>query len=168
MPMPEELITGYQFMEDGTYAGVYKFPKNKDQQYYTHMPPFTTLVPPPDAPAGKVAKWNGASWGLVNLPLPQWLVDFDFPPPNRLELPYIQRMKNAGVYLRFIQAYFDRGLITENTEAAFDALVQAGVDSRAADHALALTMIYPRTLPITPPANPVPPTPAIYPVPMPP
>ncbi len=159
------MVTGYQYLEDGTFVGVYKFPRNGDVADYIHMPPLTTLLPPPAMPAGKIAKWTGTAWSLINAPLPQWLVDFDFPSPDRLEIPYIARMKNAGVYGLFVKAYFDKGLVPSADPAAFDLLVGAGADSRAADRIKALATMFPRTLPVA--DAPVVATPAIYPPPQP-
>lgn len=132
-----DTVTGYSYMADGTYAGEYVFPRNKDKEEI-HVPPFTTLVPPPMILAGKKATWNGLAWALSDLPLPQWLEDYEYPQPGWLELPYIARMKKAGVYELFVHAYFVKGFIPEDSVAAFDALVQAGVDQRIADHQRAL------------------------------
>ncbi len=130
--MAETLITGYNYMEDGTFSGVYKFPKNGDKEA-VHLPPFTTLTPPPFIPAGKKAVWTGAAWLLQTLPLPMWLQEYDFQPPTWFEVPFINRLKAAGVYEIFVHAYFLRGIIAEDSTAYFDTLVQQGVAQRAAD-----------------------------------
>ena len=60
----EEIITGYQYgPEHGDFRCVYEFPNNMDKEEI-HMPPFTTLVPPPEIPNGMLAYWNGTEWEL--------------------------------------------------------------------------------------------------------
>ena len=61
----EEMITGYQYGPiKGDFRCIYEFPNNLDKEEI-HMPPFTTLVAPPDEiPVGKIACWNGTSWEL--------------------------------------------------------------------------------------------------------
>lgn len=63
--MNEEYITGYQYNpETGEYRGEYKFPNNKDKEE-VHMPPNTTLTPPPgDVPSGLVPCWKDDAWVL--------------------------------------------------------------------------------------------------------
>jgi hypothetical protein len=63
----EEIITGYQYgPTNGEFRCVYEFPNNLDKEEI-HMPPFTTLVAPPEEiPAGQLACWNGTSWELKN------------------------------------------------------------------------------------------------------
>lgn len=40
------MLTGYQWGDDNSYIGTYLFPNNEDQEY-VHLPPRTTLIPPP-------------------------------------------------------------------------------------------------------------------------
>lgn len=64
MEFNEEMITGYQYGPTGEFRCVYTFPNNKDKEEI-HMPPYTTLVAPPDnIPAGKHAFWDeqSSSW----------------------------------------------------------------------------------------------------------
>ncbi len=124
-------------MEDGTYSGEYVFPRNQDGNP-VHLPPFTTLRPPPITPAGKKAVFVDSSWELHDLPLPQWLLDYDFPPPSTLEWSYINRIKSAGHYPLFVHAYFLRALILHDDIGHFDSLVQSGHDQRAADRQRAI------------------------------
>lgn len=60
-------ITGYQYKANGRYNGKYVFPNNLDS-LEIHLPPMTTLVPPPDisnlAP-GMEHSWNGTEWVQV-------------------------------------------------------------------------------------------------------
>jgi len=71
----ETMITGYQFHpETGAFMGAYQFPKNLDKEE-VHVPPITTLVAPPAAPAGQRAFWRSNRWvvapePVVVLPLP--------------------------------------------------------------------------------------------------
>ena len=53
----EEMITGYQWGDSGAFIGAYSFPNNKDK-VAVHMPPRTTMIQPPIAPAGKEAAYN--------------------------------------------------------------------------------------------------------------
>jgi hypothetical protein len=58
----EELILGYQWSpENNRYAGEYRFPNNKDKEEI-YMPPFTTLVSPPETKLGFCPYWNGNEW----------------------------------------------------------------------------------------------------------
>ena len=58
----EEIITGYQYGPiNGEFRGIYEFPNNLDKEEI-HMPPFTTLVAPPEVQEGMVACWNGTEW----------------------------------------------------------------------------------------------------------
>jgi hypothetical protein len=63
--MDEELITGYQFCPDhGEFRCVYKFPNNKDKDEI-HLPPYTTLVPPPSQyPSSLIPCWADKEWIL--------------------------------------------------------------------------------------------------------
>lgn len=75
-----DLITGYQYGPTGRYIGSYNFEKNADREA-VHMPPNTTLIAPPEAPAGKFAQWEAARerWTLVDVPPP--------PPPPPMPDP---------------------------------------------------------------------------------
>ena len=58
-------ITGYQWGDDGSYIGPYTFPNNGDQEA-VHLPPRTTLTPPPaDIPAGHEAAMDVATGAWV-------------------------------------------------------------------------------------------------------
>lgn len=60
----EEMITGYQYGPiHGDFRCVYEFPNNMDKEEI-HMPPFTTLVPPPEMEKGMWAYWTGTEWEL--------------------------------------------------------------------------------------------------------
>lgn len=60
----EEMLKGYQWMENKTFGCVYYFPNNKDKEAI-HLPPNTTLKEPPsDIPAGQEAFWTGSDWAL--------------------------------------------------------------------------------------------------------
>ena len=61
----ETMIKGYHYKSNKRFAGVYEFPNNLDKEEI-HMPPNTTLVPPPVIPTGKEALWDGAGWSLVD------------------------------------------------------------------------------------------------------
>lgn len=51
--------TGYQWGDDGSYIGTYAFDSVGDTP---HLPPRTTLVPPPACAPGTEAAWDGADW----------------------------------------------------------------------------------------------------------
>ena len=63
-----DVIKGYQFSPvDGRFIGEYEFPNNQDRDEI-HLPPFTTLKPPPVGDADDIAFWRGAAWELVVVP----------------------------------------------------------------------------------------------------
>lgn len=58
----ENILTGYQWGEDGSYIGPYSFHNNLDKEE-VHLPPNTTLVPPPMVTESfKEAAWDGEKW----------------------------------------------------------------------------------------------------------
>lgn len=64
----EETITGYQWGDDMSYIGAYQFERNLDQMAI-HLPPRTTLQPPPAGLAiGKEAAYDEdqAAWVVRN------------------------------------------------------------------------------------------------------
>lgn len=57
-----EMITGYQWGDDGHYIGVYEFPNNLDKEEIA-LPPRTTLLAPPVVTEPfKEAAWDGTQW----------------------------------------------------------------------------------------------------------
>lgn len=62
-----KLIKGYQYGDEKQYIGEYEFEDNLDKED-VHIPPRTTLIPPPAVPEGMRAVWNGTSWGLEESP----------------------------------------------------------------------------------------------------
>ena len=64
----EQLVKGYQYSPNtGQYMGEYVFPNNLDKDEI-HLPPYTTLIPPPVGDANDVAFWRGDAWELVVVP----------------------------------------------------------------------------------------------------
>lgn len=60
--LEEEFITGYQWSpEDFKFIGEYKFPNNKDKEEI-HLPPFTTLIKPPEVDKESCAYWDSEKW----------------------------------------------------------------------------------------------------------
>jgi len=60
----QEFILGYQWSsETKKYMGEYRFPKNKDKDEI-YMPPFTTLVKPPETEREFATYWNGNEWHI--------------------------------------------------------------------------------------------------------
>jgi hypothetical protein len=58
----EEFILGYQWSpKDSKYMSDYRFPNNKDKTEI-YIPPFTTLVKPPETEKGFAAYWNDNEW----------------------------------------------------------------------------------------------------------
>lgn len=77
-------ITGYQWGDDGAYIGPYTFPNNADQEAI-HLPPRTTLTPPPtDIPAGHEAAINPdhATW-IVRLEDLGWMATETLTDPGK-------------------------------------------------------------------------------------
>lgn len=93
----EEFILGYQWSpETKKYIGEYRFPNNKDKDEI-YMPPFTTLVKPPETEREFVAYWNGGEWVID--PNPD--VVSDHPPIDDYELlmPYfIDYLKSNNLW----------------------------------------------------------------------
>ncbi|MBR7777375.1 hypothetical protein [Undibacterium rugosum] len=60
-------LTGYQWGDDGAYIGPYAFDNNLDKED-VHLPPRTTLTPPPDQLAvDEEAAWDGKLWVVRRL-----------------------------------------------------------------------------------------------------
>jgi hypothetical protein len=57
----EEILTGYQWMDNMTFGCVYPFYNNMDKEEIL-MPPKTTLVVPPSPIEGKEIYWTGSNW----------------------------------------------------------------------------------------------------------
>ena len=58
----EEFILGYQWSPvNKKYMCEYRFPNNKDKEEI-HMPPFTTLIKPPETEKGFISYWDGQEW----------------------------------------------------------------------------------------------------------
>lgn len=66
----ETMIKGYQWKSNMAYSDVYMFPDNMDK-VEIHMPPNTTLIPPPEVPADCEAAWDGSNW-YVRLIVPEF------------------------------------------------------------------------------------------------
>ena len=65
----KKLIIGYQWGDDGTYIGPYTFQNNRDKKDI-HLPPRTTLTPPPEQIAvDEEAAWDGEQWVVRRLSL---------------------------------------------------------------------------------------------------
>jgi hypothetical protein len=93
----EELILGYQWSsETKKYMGEYRFPKNKDKDEI-YMPPFTTLVKPPETEREFAAYWNDNEWVID--PNPD--VVSDHPPIDNYELlmpDFIDYLKSNNLW----------------------------------------------------------------------
>ena len=97
----DPLITGYSYMDNKVYGGIYVFPNNLDKEEI-HMPPNVTLTKVPEIPEGFQAVYQPESdrWLLQEIPKPvvvapelpepeftvedkpQFTTPFDNTPPN--------------------------------------------------------------------------------------
>ena len=93
----QEFILGYQWSsETKKYMGEYRFPKNKDKDEI-YMPPFTTLVKPPETEREFAAYWNYNEW-VINVD-PD--VVSDHPPIDDYELlmpDFIEYLKEHDLW----------------------------------------------------------------------
>ena len=93
----QEFILGYQWSpETKKYIGEYRFPNNKDKDEI-YMPPFTTLVKPPETERESVAYWNGNEWVINADPD----VVSDHPPIDDYELlmpDFIEYLKEHDLW----------------------------------------------------------------------
>lgn len=109
--MEEELITGYQYSPDnGAYMGVYRFPNNKDKEEI-HLPPYTTLVSPPETwPEPMHPVWNGTEWilelddNLSGIKTPDITDKLDYVKITDL---FIEELKSTGQWTARMQEKFD-------------------------------------------------------------
>ena len=62
----QKRLTGYQWGENGNYIGPYSFDNNLDKEAI-HLPPRTTLTPPPNVAIDQEAVWNGKEWQVRRL-----------------------------------------------------------------------------------------------------
>jgi hypothetical protein len=93
----QEFILGYQWSsETKKYMGEYRFPKNKDKDEI-YMPPFTTLVKPPETEREFAVYWNGNEWVIDLNPD----VVADHPPIDDYELlmpDFIDYLKSNNLW----------------------------------------------------------------------
>ena len=93
----QEFILGYQWIpETKKYNGEYIFPNNKDKDEI-HMPPFTTLVKPPETEKEFSAYWNYNEWVINADPD----VVSDHPPIDDYELlmpDFIEYLKEHDLW----------------------------------------------------------------------
>jgi hypothetical protein len=73
------ILTGYQYNDQGTFIGVYKFEKNMDKEE-VHMPRGMTLQPPPTTVSvDQEIFFDGQQWVTRNLTL-SGFPDRELPP----------------------------------------------------------------------------------------
>ena len=93
----QEFILGYQWSpETKKYIGEYRFPNNKDKDEI-YMPPFTTLVKPPETEKEFSAYWNYNEWVINADPD----VVSDHPPIDDYELlmpDFIEYLKENDLW----------------------------------------------------------------------
>lgn len=99
MKNQEEFILGYQWSpENKKFNGEYRFPNNKDKEEI-HMPPFTTLIKPPETEKGFIGYWDGEEWfidvdpDVVTKHPP--ILDADY---ERLMPEYIDELKSKELW----------------------------------------------------------------------
>lgn len=109
--MKEEYITGYQYspVHNG-YIGIYKFPNNKDKEEI-HLPPYTTLVPPPEPwPEPEHPVWNGSEWVLVpdealsGIPIPDMTYKIDY---VQIMDEFVEEQKLNGMWTAKMQELYE-------------------------------------------------------------
>jgi hypothetical protein len=101
----EELVTGYQYGDSGKFIGIYKFPNNKDKEEI-HVPPFTTLTPPPsNIPKGLSAYFRKGTWELDDDENPHNSIKFEKVLYSTLLPEYLQDLKDIKLYDRLIDFY---------------------------------------------------------------
>lgn len=118
MNKAEEFICGYQYSPDGGhFIGEYRFPKNKTgaEGESVHLPPFTTLTPPPsEVPAGHYVKWEAGGWvvrqHVSTAPAP--LVE-DY---LLLEDWYIQHLRDSGQWTEEMQSGYEAELARQTAD----------------------------------------------------
>lgn len=111
--MQETFITGYQWSpKDGQYIGEYSFPDNQDKEDI-HMPPYTTLEKPPDAPEGSCPYWLDGKWVIDKDP---WQVKSK--PPiddySMLMPDYFLYLKKEGLWTEEDQQKLDQTMLKDD------------------------------------------------------
>lgn len=98
MKNQEEFILGYTwFSESKKFSGEYSFPNNKDKKEI-HIPPFTTLIKPPETEKGFTSYWDGEKW-FIDVD-PDYVVA-EHPPILDYEMivpDYIDELKSQGLW----------------------------------------------------------------------
>jgi hypothetical protein len=95
-------IVGYQYSPDTfAFIGEYSFPDNLDKEE-THLPPYTTLTPPPTAGSGERAFWRDGAWVLETVAATTRFSQTLF---HNLEAGFLDDCKRFGLYAELMQFY---------------------------------------------------------------
>jgi len=127
--MQETFIKGYQWSPvDGHFVGDYEFPNNLDKEE-VHLPPFTTLTPPPcDVPCGCCVFWRNGAWVIEADPTPKP----ERPPIDdyTMLMPwYIEHLKKEGQWSEEDQQNLDEALAEKARREAEAQLLAAQYES---------------------------------------
>lgn len=110
----EETILGYQYSPvDNKFIGEYRFPNNLDKEEI-HMPPYTTLVAPPEVTGTDSAYWENGEWTIkhdaskvVYVPT---ITDYSLLMPG-----FIEHLKQIGQWTTEDQEKYDASRVVIET-----------------------------------------------------
>ena len=113
MTTQTQLIQGFQYSPTSfMFIGEYFFPNNEDKDEI-HMPPNTTLVPPPDGvPDGFSVYWRDGAWVLDNDTDSTTKITFPDVHKDDLTEEFVQDCKNFGIYEDLMRFYEGRPDLT--------------------------------------------------------
>lgn len=87
-----DTVVGYQYSpQTQVFIGEYSFPNNKDK-LEIHLPPHTTLTPPPAIPEGQAAYWREGQWVLDAAPLSGIFKPEEPLDPRTVKVPVFKRV----------------------------------------------------------------------------
>lgn len=131
-----EIITGYQYGSiHGEYRGIYNFPNNLDKEDI-HLPPLTTLIPPPQTSEGMIACWNGIEWlieeddnkSVIKVkPIPEEEL-------GRLTPEFVQHQIEIGLWSNELQAKYEiaKQQFLQEEQVKLDAIRQKAIQDAMA------------------------------------
>jgi hypothetical protein len=113
-----DYILGYQYNPENLYfIGSYTFPNNLDKEEI-HLPPFTTLTPPPEnIPNGFRAYWREGEWSVEVDVSNLNKIDFQEIHINELYPKFIEDCKKYGIYDLLMDFYAQNPQLTNPATA---------------------------------------------------